>query len=106
MATQLNQASADASLTTSTARFVGFTQVTQLVGTRTVPFGDRQLIIGDFRVGAKKYYSTDIGGGSKVYVFPHPITPIEFGGTIIYYKQPARAAVSNNHTRARSPPPT
>jgi hypothetical protein len=64
--------------------FVGFTKVTQLVGTHTQPFGDRQLIIGDFRVGTKKYYSTDIGGVIEFYVSRHVMTRMDFGDTIIH----------------------
>ena len=86
--------------------FVDFTKVTQLVGTRTVPFGDRQLIIGDFRVGAKEYFSTDIGGVIEFYVSRRVLTRMDFGDTIIHYSERAVAGFSTSNTIVRSPPET
>src|SRR6266567_404940 len=86
--------------------FVGFTKVTQLVGTRTVPFGDRQLIIGDFRVGAKEYFSTDLGGVIEFYVSRRVMTRMDFGDTIIHYSERAVAGFSTSNTIVRSPPET
>jgi len=51
--------------------FVGFTQSLRLVSSRieTFPaFDNRQIEVGEFRIGTRKYFSTDVGGVVEFYL--------------------------------------
>jgi hypothetical protein len=68
--------------------FVGFTQALQLVSTRieTLPaFDNRQVEVGEFRIGTTKYFSTDVGGVVEFYLSRRLMTRIDLGDTIIWY---------------------
>jgi hypothetical protein len=86
--------------------FVGFTKVNQLVGTHTQMIFGQQRIIGDFRVGAKKYFSTDIGGVLEFYVSRRVLTRMDLGDTIIHYSERDAAGLSLSRLIVRVPPET
>ena len=65
--------------------FVRFTQVSKLIGTRTVIFNNRQVTVGDFSVGKENYFSTDVGGVVEFYPSRRIVTRVDIGDTIIRY---------------------
>lgn len=69
--------------------FVGFSRVYQLTAARLVfsqAFG-RDLVVGDFRFGPKKYFSTDVGGVIEFYISRRVLTRMDLGDTIISYSE-------------------
>lgn len=86
--------------------FVGFTKVNQLVGTHTQTIFNQQVIIGDFRMGRKKYFSSDIGGVLEFYVSSRVLTRMDLGDTIIRYSERDAAGFSLSHLIVRVPPET
>lgn len=67
--------------------FVGFSQVFQLAETHTGIFDGRPFEFGEFRLGRKTYFSTDVGGVLEFYVSRHVMTRMDFGDTIIRYSE-------------------
>ena len=68
--------------------FVGFTRAIQLVNTRivTIPaFDNRQVEVGEFRIGTTKYFSTDVGGVVEFYLSRRVMTRMDLGDTIIRF---------------------
>lgn len=89
--------------------FVGFTQALQLVSSRieTLPaFDNRQVEVGEFRIGTTKYFSTDLGGVVEFYISRRVITRMDLGDTIIRYGEFAVPGFSLSNLIVRRPPET
>jgi outer membrane protein with beta-barrel domain len=65
--------------------FVGYTEVTELIGTRVVTFGPLQSVVGDFRTVHQLYPSVDVGGVVEFYVSRSWMARFDVGDTIIRY---------------------
>ena len=88
--------------------FVGFTQVTKLVETFTVPadpFG-RVFTLGKFAVGKDVYFSTDLGGVVEFYPSRRILTRIDLGDTIIHYGTFRGIGAFLSHAIVERPPET
>ena len=88
--------------------FVGFTQVTKLVDTFTVPadpFG-RVFTLGKFAVGKDVYFSTDLGGVVEFYPSRRILTRIDLGDTIIHYGTFRGIGAFLSHAIVERPPET
>jgi len=86
--------------------FVGSTKVNQLVATHTTTIFNQQVTYGEFRVGTKKYFSTDIGGVLEFYVSHRVLTRMDVGDTIIHYSERDGAGFALNRLIVRVPPET
>ncbi|CAN5744400.1 hypothetical protein BH18ACI4_BH18ACI4_10460 [soil metagenome] len=89
--------------------FVGFTQALRLVSTRleTFPaFDNRQVEVGEFRMGTTKYFSTDVGSVVEFYISRRVITRMDLGDTIIQYGEFAVPGFSLSNLIVRRPPET
>lgn len=88
--------------------FVGFTQVTKLIDTFTVPadpFG-RVFTLGKFAVGKDVYFSTDLGGVVEFYPSRRILTRIDVGDTIIHYGTFRGIGALLSHAIVERPPET
>ena len=65
--------------------FVGFTEVSKLIGTRVVTVGSLQVEVGEFRVGHELYPSLDAGGVVEFYISRRWMARFDVGDTIIRY---------------------
>lgn len=65
--------------------FIRFTEVSKLIGTRTITFNNQQFTVGEFRVGKENYFSADIGGVVEFYPSRRVVTRFDIGDTIIRY---------------------
>ncbi len=89
--------------------FVGFTQALRLVSSRieTFPaFDNRQIEVGEFRIGTTKYFSTDVGGVVEFYLSRRVMTRMDLGDTIIRYGEFAVPGFSLSILIGRRPPET
>lgn len=86
--------------------FAGFTQLIQLIGTHKILFGDREFVVGDFRIGRTEYFSMDAGGVIELYVSRRIMTRMDFGDTIIKYGEYAIEGFSLSRSIVRRPPET
>ena len=86
--------------------FMGFTKVTQLVGTHPFNFAGFPTIQGDFKVGTKLYPSFDFGGVIEFYVSRHVMTRMDLGDTIIWYGEHAIPGFPVSAPILRRPPET
>jgi len=89
--------------------FVGFTQALRLVSSRieTFPaFDNRQIEVGEFRIGTTKYFSTDVGGVVEFYLSRRVMTRMDLGDTIIRYGEFAVPGFSLSNLIGRRPPET
>lgn len=86
--------------------FAGFTQMIQLIGTHKIMFGDREFVVGDFRIGRTEYFSMDAGGVVELYVSRRILTRMDFGDTIIKYGEYAIEGFSLSGAIVRRPPET
>lgn len=86
--------------------FVGFTQVFQLAATHTGVFFGRPFTFGEFRLGHKEYFSTDVGGVLEFYVSRRVMTRMDFGDTIIHYSESQTEGFSVSQAIVRKPPET
>lgn len=89
--------------------FVGFTQALRLVSTQlvTFPFFDnRQVEVGEFRLGTTKYFSTDVGGVVEFYLSRRVMTRMDLGDTIIRFGEYAVPGFALSSLILRRPPET
>ena len=86
--------------------FVGFTRALELIGTRTQPFGDITLTVGEFRLGKKLYPSLDVGGVVEFYVSRRWMARMDFGDTIIRYGEYVVGGFIASQLIVRRPPET
>jgi hypothetical protein len=88
--------------------FVGFTRVNQLIATKLVfiPVLGRQGEIGEFRIGPKKYFSTDVGGVIEFYISRRVLTRMDLGDTIIHYSERDVVGFIASKQIVRLPPET
>ncbi len=65
--------------------FVGFTEVSELIGTQVLTFGMFQAVIGDFRTVHQLYPSLDAGGVVEFYISRRWMARFDVSDTIIRY---------------------
>jgi len=85
--------------------FVGFTRVSQLIGTHpvTIPI---PTIAGDFKYGRKEYFANDVGGVVEFYFSRQLMARIDFGDTVIRYGEFQIFGPSPSLPLLRRPPET
>lgn len=86
--------------------FMGFTNVIQLVSTHPQTFAGFQTVQGDFRLGKKLYFSTDVGGVVEFYISRRIMTRVDLSDTIVHYGEYAIAGFPVSAPILRRPPET
>ncbi len=90
--------------------FVGFTEVNDLVSTRTFNllfFNELITVtVGEFRVAKKFYPSIDVGGVVEFYISRWWMARFDVGDTVIRYREVAAETFSLRNQISRRPPET
>ena len=86
--------------------FVGFTQVSELVGTHSIVVLGNTFVVGDFRVAKQFYPSFDVGGVVEFYISPRWMVRVDVGDTIIRYGEIQAQGFSLSGAIVRRPPET
>jgi hypothetical protein len=86
--------------------FVGFTRAYKLIGTHIVTVGPSQFIVGDFGFSRREEFSMDAGGVLEMYVSRRVMTRVDFGDTIIKYREYLVPGLFLSRSIVRRPPET
>jgi hypothetical protein len=86
--------------------FVGFTRAFKLIGTHNVTVGPSQFIVGDFGFSRREEFSMDAGGVLEMYVSRRIMTRMDFGDTIIKYREYLVPGFFLSRSIIRRPPET
>jgi hypothetical protein len=86
--------------------FVSFGSSLKLVGTHPFNFSGRQFLAGDFEVGRRTFFSTDVGGVFELYPSRRWLLRFDAGDTVIHYGQRAVNTHFVNPAFITTPPET
>ncbi len=86
--------------------FLSFSRVDELVGTQTINFAGRDVIIGRFEPARKTYFETDLGGVVEFYPSRRVVTRFDLGDTVVWYRNRVREGFSISQTIVHLPDET
>jgi hypothetical protein len=86
--------------------FVSYSRVYHLEAARDFTFFGQQFTLGEFSIGRKYYFSTDLGGVLEFYPSRRLVTRFDLGDTIIRYRDRASQGFSLSSSIIRQPDET